>query len=560
MSKASSTNSKDEAKDLYESPHTMKDTTLPQPKATASGAVPELPFAMDDKQRDDPAETTTTDKSDVEKLDPVSKEDYSVFTVGQKRAIILAGSFAGWFSPMTGSIYFPALTEIANDLNVSNSQINITVTTYLIIQGLAPMMIAGFSDKAGRRPAYILCFTIYIIANLALSLQNSYVALLVLRMLQSAGSSGTIALAQGLVGDCIVSAERGQYVAWASLGSILGPTLSPIIGGLLSQYLDWHWIFWFLLILSSACFVPLFLFLPETCRKIVGDGSVPPPWSSWNLSDSIRFKHRAKKGIEVDDKKLAELRKNYKITFPNPISTLVVLTDLETALILLATGLAMSCYYALSTGISDSFSNLYGFDELHVSFMFLPVGGGSVIAAFTTGALVDWNYRRHAKRLNFPVVKNRQTDLTDFPIELARIQIGLPMLIGGALAVIGYGWMLNHKISLAGPIIMLFLLGYCLVAGFQVLNVLMLDIYPGQPAVATAANNVFRCLLGAAASAAITPMSNAIGNGWAYTILAALFLLSCLGPLASVRYGMKWRRAKKEKAERRQREKEDRTA
>lgn len=149
------------------------------------------------------------------------------------------------------------------------------------------------------------------------------------------------------------------------------------------------------------------------------------------------------------------------------------------------------------------------------------------------------------------MVKNRQTDLTDFPIELARVQIGLPILVGGAVAVLGYGWMMDHKISLAGPIIMLFILGYCLVAGFQVLNVLMLDIYPGQPATATAANNVFRCLLGAAASAAITPMSNAIGNGWAYTILAVLFALSLLGLLVSVRYGMQWRRAKKEKAERR---------
>ncbi|USW56623.1 Putative major facilitator superfamily, MFS transporter superfamily [Septoria linicola] len=509
-----------------------------------------------ESMRNSEEDKTTTEQSDVEKLDPHAKVDYSIFTTGQKRAIVVAGSLAGWFSPMTGSIYFPALTTIANDLNVTSSKINITVTTYLIIQGLAPMMIAGFSDKAGRRPAYIICFTIYIIANLALGLQNSYVALLILRMLQSAGSSGTIALANGLVGDCITSAERGQYIAWASLGSILGPTLSPIIGGLLVQYLDWHWIFWFLLILSGACFVPLFLFLPETCRNIVGDGSVPPPWSSWNLTDSIRFKHRAKRGIKVDEEKLAELRKNYKLTVPNPMSTLVAMTDLETALILLATGLAMACFYALSTGISDLFSKNYGFDELHVSFMFLPIGGGSIIAAFTTGRMVDWNYRRHAKRLNYPVIKNRDMDLSNFPIELARVQIGLPILVGAALAVIGYGWMMDHKISLAGPIIMLFILGYCLIAGFQVLNVLMLDIYPGQPATATAANNVFRCLLGAAASAAITPMSNAIGNGWAYTILAILVLLSLLGLLASVRYGMGWRRAKKEKAERRKQAKD----
>ena len=109
------------------------------------------------------------------------------------------------------------------------------------MQGLAPMLIAGFSDRAGRRPAYILCFVIYIASNLALALQNNYVALLVLRMVQSAGSSGTVALAQGVVGDCVVSAERGKYVAFASIGSSLGPTVSPLLGGVLSQYAGWHW-------------------------------------------------------------------------------------------------------------------------------------------------------------------------------------------------------------------------------------------------------------------------------------------------------------------------------
>jgi hypothetical protein len=87
----------------------------------------------------------------------VAPEGYSVFTVDQKRWIIVAGSFAAWFFPMRGSIYFPALNKIASDLEVSDSKISITVTTYLIIQGLAPMMIAGYSDNAGRRPAYFLC-------------------------------------------------------------------------------------------------------------------------------------------------------------------------------------------------------------------------------------------------------------------------------------------------------------------------------------------------------------------------------------------------------------------
>jgi len=184
------------------------------------------------------------EEKDAEKAaDPsglVASEDFSVFTVPQKRAIVLAGSFISWFSPMTGSIYYPALNQIARDLHVSDAKINITVTTYLVLQGLAPMMIAGFSDKAGRRPAYFICFATYVVANLALALQDNYIALLILRMVQSAGSSGTVALAQGLVGDCIVSSERGKYVAYASIGSLLGPTISPLFGGLLSQYLGWH--------------------------------------------------------------------------------------------------------------------------------------------------------------------------------------------------------------------------------------------------------------------------------------------------------------------------------
>lgn len=44
--------------------------------------------------------------------DLVAKEDYSVFTVPQKRAIILAGSYISWFSPMTGAIYYPALGQV----------------------------------------------------------------------------------------------------------------------------------------------------------------------------------------------------------------------------------------------------------------------------------------------------------------------------------------------------------------------------------------------------------------------------------------------------------------
>ena len=484
-------------------------------------------------------------------------EPYSIFTTNQKRAIVLVTSLAGFFSPLTGAIYYPAIPTIANDLHVSTSKINLTVTTYLIVQGLAPMMIAGFSDNCGRRPAYIICFVVYILANLALALENNYVALLVLRMLQSAGSSGTISLAQGVVGDLITSSERGSYIAFSAISGILGPTLSPILGGLLSQYLGWHSVFWFLLILASCFFVGLLLFVPETGRKVVADGSVPPPKLNANLTDSIRHANRAKAGIPIDVAKQTALRADYRLASPNPLSTLIVLTDPETFLILLGCGLPLAAFYAISTGASAAFHTLYGLDDLHVSLMFLPIGAGGVLAAYTTGKLVDWNYRRHAKLNDFPVVRNRQQDLIAFPIEKARIEIALPLLWLGGAGVLGYGWLMDHRVNLAGPAILLFVMGYGLAAAFQVLNVLMVDIYPGKTATAAAANNIVRCELGAAATAALGSMVKAMGDGWAYTLLALLFLGYSPVLLLVMARGMGWRKAKREKGERRKREKEE---
>ena len=71
----------------------------------------------------------------IKETDPrtgTDHRDFSVFTVNQKRAIVAAGSLAAFFSPLSSSIYFPALDTVADALGVSTSKINLTVTTYLV--------------------------------------------------------------------------------------------------------------------------------------------------------------------------------------------------------------------------------------------------------------------------------------------------------------------------------------------------------------------------------------------------------------------------------------------
>lgn len=57
---------------------------------------------------------------------------YSIFKPWQKKLIVFAASFGAVFSPMSTTIYLPALNSIASELHVSNADINLTVTTFLV--------------------------------------------------------------------------------------------------------------------------------------------------------------------------------------------------------------------------------------------------------------------------------------------------------------------------------------------------------------------------------------------------------------------------------------------
>lgn len=147
-----------------------------------------------------PSSTTTTAKPE----EPL----YSVFPRPTKLFIVAMATLGGFFSPFSTSIYFPAITPLASHFHVSTNLINLTITTYMVFQGVAPMLYADFADQAGRRPAFFATFVVYMGANVGLGVMDSYAALLVLRCLQSAGSSGTIALARGMLADVASPAER----------------------------------------------------------------------------------------------------------------------------------------------------------------------------------------------------------------------------------------------------------------------------------------------------------------------------------------------------------------
>ncbi|KNG89189.1 putative MFS transporter [Aspergillus nomiae NRRL 13137] len=464
---------------------------------------------------------------------------YSAFSKAQKRYIVFCTSWAGFFSPVSSQIYYPALNTLAHDLHVSSGLINLTLMSYMIFQGLSPMFVGDFADKAGRRPAYIGCFILYIAANIGLALQNNYVALFILRCLQSAGISTTIALGSGVVSDIATAAERGSYMGFVTAGTLLGPSVGPVIGGLLAQYLGWRAIFWFLTIFAGAFALQFLLFFPETARKVVGNGSIPPP--TWNLSLINWYQTRSRRTEEGQEANNNTAEARHKITFPNPLRTLSIVFQKDTSLILLSNAILFAGFYDVSASIPSNYEDLYDLNDLQIGLCYIPFGLGATIASILSGKLLDYNYRRLANRLGVPLHDNSR-DQTDFPIEKARLQLAFPLLTIGSLTVIAFGWVLHFGVHLAAPTTILFVMGLGLTGAFNTVSTLLVDLYPGNASAATASNNFVRCLLGAGATALIDPMLNAMGRGWCFTFIA--FVMLATAPLLGVvvRFGPRWRR------------------
>lgn len=117
---------------------------------------------------------------------------YSRFTKAQKRLIVFIVTFAATFSPLSSFIFFPAIKTLSQSLQVSVEKITLTITSYMIVSGIAPAVMGDIADKTGRRIVYLLTYGIYLVANIALAVQTSWTALFLLRMLQSAGGAGAL--------------------------------------------------------------------------------------------------------------------------------------------------------------------------------------------------------------------------------------------------------------------------------------------------------------------------------------------------------------------------------
>lgn len=145
----------------------------------------------------------------------------------------------------------------------------------------------------------------------------------------------------------------------------------------MAEKASWRWIFWFLAILSGLCLTTIVTCLPETSRKIVGNGSIP----GRGINRTILSCLRRIPNTSADESEVP--KPIFRI--PNPFTCLRIVFHKDTALILFANAIFYMNYSCMQASLPPLLMHIYGLNALQVGLTYLAYGIGCGAASYLAG-------------------------------------------------------------------------------------------------------------------------------------------------------------------------------
>ncbi|MFY9779832.1 MAG: MFS transporter [Candidatus Baltobacteraceae bacterium] len=177
------------------------------------------------------------------------------------------GVFAG---ALDLGVLSPALPAIARGFSVAPRDVAWVFTLYLFANVVAIPVMTKLSDTYGRRPIYILCVSIFLAGSMLAIAAPTFGIFLLARAIQAAGAGGIFPVATAAIADRVPLERRGS--ALGMLGAIWGlaAIIGPNVGGVLTHFLSWRWIFAANLPLSIVVIALARKHLPATVARVRG--------------------------------------------------------------------------------------------------------------------------------------------------------------------------------------------------------------------------------------------------------------------------------------------------
>ena len=167
-------------------------------------------------------------------------------------------------SPVALNILLPALPDVATDLGLPISAVQLSFTLYLLALGLGQLILGPLADRFGRRPVLLAGVFIHMLGCVVAAMATDLTWLLVGRVLQALGGCTGMALARTIMLD-----RHSREVAAGKIGYItfaigLSQAIAPTLGGYMNLVWGWQSLFYFSMILGTLSWLIIIFKLPET--------------------------------------------------------------------------------------------------------------------------------------------------------------------------------------------------------------------------------------------------------------------------------------------------------
>ena len=157
-----------------------------------------------------------------------------------------------------------ALPHMQGSLSASQDQITWVLTSYIVAAAIATTPSAYLANRYGVKQVFLVAVAGFTIASMLCGIANSLPEIVLFRLLQGVFGAALVPLSQTVLLDIYPPEQRGSAMAAWGVGVMIGPVLGPALGGWLTEYYSWRWVFYINVPLGIATFVALSSAMPES--------------------------------------------------------------------------------------------------------------------------------------------------------------------------------------------------------------------------------------------------------------------------------------------------------
>lgn len=169
---------------------------------------------------------------------------------------------------LDSTVISTSLPAIATDIGTEPVALKLALTSYLVSLAIFIPISGWMSDRFGARNVFRLAILVFVMGSIACAFSNSLPTFVISRFFQGAGASMMTPVGRLLLVRSTPRNELVSAMAWLTIPALIGPLVGPPIGGALTQFLSWHWIFWINVPIGLAGIVFATRFLPHTDERL----------------------------------------------------------------------------------------------------------------------------------------------------------------------------------------------------------------------------------------------------------------------------------------------------